>query len=338
MNRRRIKRTLVNEVVSDGSALPLDGATGGDGSMAFSPTRHDSSDGNATSLSIGSCVDLPDENYYCSMPGTTNNRTDFHGGSLLQESRENTDVRGRPFVVHDRSAMERRGCSMASPAILTDKTFSLRRTTTGYGDVRQQRFGDREYGKITAESSQPFVKHVPFRKTLTIPVLTQKRPDIDSVDDDEQYSGKATVARRPVDTDTDEMTFFYPNQVLLQKRDEINTTKHCSPSSRSTDQTVKRKAGQEEVAYAESSPTSSEQMVEHEYITIDMFGKPDCVARDLSDENTAEFEVQYTGANTDNAPISNYRNVQRDNEWLNNNDTTRLPANYPVENTMSTRL
>ena len=327
MNRRRIKRTVVNEVVSDGSALPLDGATGGDDSMAFSPTRNDNSDGNTASLSIGSSVDIPDENSYCSMTGTTKPRTDYNGGRLIPKSRENTNVRGRPFVGH--SDDKRRGRSIASPVILADNTFSLRRPTS-HGDVRNRRLGDRQYGNIAAESSHPLGKHVPNRKT----VLALKRPDIDSVDDDKRHSWTDTVARKPVDADTDEMAFFYPNHVLLPTRDDTNVTKYRTPSSHSTDQTVERKTGQAD----DSSLASSEQMVEHEYITLDLFGNPDYVARDLSEENSAEFDVQDNVTNTDNVHSSNSRNVQRDDAWLRSHGTTRLPANYPVENTMSTRL
>ena len=334
MDRRRIKRTLVNEVVSDGDALPLDGAAVDDGTQLPYPTRHGTSGDCASSVSIGSYADFPDENRNNETTGTTKTRSDFNGGRLMQKNREITDGRVTPFTALANGVVERRRRSKAAaPAILTDKFVSLRRTI-GHGDERQERLGDGEYGQITAESSHTFGRHVPIRKTFTNPVLAQKRPDIDSVHDNERHSGKYTVARRPVDVGTDEMTFFYPNQVLLQTRDETNVTKHWTPSSHPAHQTVKRKTRQAEVAFVDSSSASSEQMVEHEYITLDLVGKPD----DQSEENSTGFDIQDIAANTDNVPSSNSRNVQHDDEWRRIHGTRRLPANYPVENTMSTRL
>lgn len=343
---------LVKELASNGDTLPLDASSDTTyihDTKGSTPTRQSQSENQPSSQSTTAFLDLPSDNRYCSMTRTSSKPTEVNGGSLILTNRRNVDM-GEPFVEkYPLVAAERQYRAAAGPVILADKTLSLRRTT-GPGDVQQEQVADGVHRQKATELTQSPGKRIPVRTTLTRQVPVQKRP-VAYCNRQHSLGNTEGETRNLDDAELDQRTFFYPNHITshatsgveaktpsmmrkstsrlpqttpkphglkLLPTDCANIAKsEHQPLIHSNGQTIGLNKEQAEVACAPSSSTPTEQMAEDGYISLDLFANADYAAPDVADKTSTQLD---------------------DDMRRRNDDATGLPAHYPVDYTLSTRL
>ena len=355
MDRRRTKRVLVKELASEGDTLPLNlaGATVDDRSTRGSPAgRHSESHGRPSTLSTRN---VNDDRHYCNMTGASSKRSDVNGGSVILNRQRYIDMDEMLDGGHARGSVEQREGSTAGPVILEDTTLSLERTT-GPGDVQPNQSNDDGTRRRAADASQTTGR--PFRKSkLTRQAPVKRRP----MGFSRQLSlgSAANRARNTIDTDIDRKTFYYPNDALSSE-DSTTTTlgrqvslpadfgsvakSERQPLSPFNGQVVKRNQPRADVACAPSGTTTTEQMAEDGYISLDLFSDVHYSAPDDVTEETStklepyDVDVQEATVSVGDVPVASTPLDRPDGSRRRGEDRPGLPDHYPVDNTMSTRL